>query len=72
MMLGKSPVKMDLSSIYVNDTLMGINLPLLFSGNFTELASFLDDFEWGFIFGQNSTRLNSIFKKNPPFGGYFI
>ena len=63
MMFGKSPVKMDLSSIYVNDTLMGINLPLLFSGNFTELDSFLDDFEWGFIFGQNSTRLNSIFNE---------
>ena len=63
MMFGKFPVKNDLSTVYVNKTLRGINLPRLFSGNFTELASALDGFEWGLIFGQNSTRLNSIFNE---------
>ena len=63
MMFGKFPVKNDLSTVYVNKTLRGINLPRLFSGNFTELTSALDGFEWGLIFGQNSTRLNSIFNE---------
>ncbi len=60
-MFGNTPLNLDLSSIYVNDTLLGVNLPLLFSENFTERASFLEDFEWGLIFGMDSTNLNSFF-----------
>ena len=60
-MFGNTPLNLDLSSIYVNDTLLGVKLPLLFSENFTELASFLEDFEGGLIFGMDSTNLNSFF-----------
>ena len=49
----------DLTGIYENNTLFGINLTSLINGNFTDLSSLLDDLDWNLLI-SNSSNLTSL------------
>lgn len=55
-----TPIPIDLAGFYEKDTLLGFNLTEISKGNFTELSSFLEDFDWDVILGEKYGNISSL------------